>query len=356
MRELYSKLNDILSKIHYESIWHGFHRYTFALYDDKKVYFQNEVIPYDHRFLGNTSIEYNSEYIAIWNVTNPLSEDFEVLAADLVHEMFHAFQRENNEKRFPSDLLLLNYPDNNENFIVKYCENLLLTKAFASCEIDDKRKNLTKFIAARKYREDLIGDIIKQEYLSETIEGMAEYAGSMALKQISYLKYNSRIKGYINNLQTLDNRFFDTRRMLYYSGALFSILLSELELPFYHSIDKTDTSIFEIASDTASPKKPLVEFNETIMHEMISQYLSNKKQKFDEFLSSPNDEVTRNSFICGYDPMNMIKMGNKVLCSHFIMLKSSEKDEPEFIKGPIIINLKNGTNNEVQSYIKHRTN
>lgn len=141
--------------------------------------------------------------------------------------------------------------------------------------------------------------------------------------------------------------------MHYYSGALFGILLSELGLPFYHSVGSTEAPLFVIASEGIPAEKPLINFGEASMSEVINQYASDKKRRFDEFLSLPYEEVTVDAFICGYDPMNMIKMNDMILCSHFIMLQSYDSDESESIHGPVMIHLKSVTTNEVQSYIKH---
>ena len=130
MRELFMELDQIFDKVDFGNIWNGFTRYDFALYDEERVYLKNTVIPRDNRFLGNTAIEYNDAYIAIWHIENPSSEDSEILAANIVHEMFHAFQKEKGESRFPSDLKMLDYPYSEENIDVKYSENLLLARAF----------------------------------------------------------------------------------------------------------------------------------------------------------------------------------------------------------------------------------
>lgn len=105
MRNLYNEVDLFLDNISFNDIWPGFSRYEFALYDNESIYFKNGTIPYEQRFLGNTAIEYGGEFIAIWNVPDPQKEDVQLLAADLVHEMFHAYQRSHGENRFPDDLI-----------------------------------------------------------------------------------------------------------------------------------------------------------------------------------------------------------------------------------------------------------
>jgi len=352
MRELYKIVDEIIAGLDFDKIWSGFSKFNFALYDKENVYFKDEVIPYDNRFLGNTSIEYNGEFVAIWHVENPHKEDSQTLAADLVHEMFHAFQRTHNESRYPNDLKMLNYPDNMENYAIRHIENLLLTNAFLSDDLSIKKEFLKNFLSARKYRENLIGDIIKQEYYAETIEGMAEYIGSMALKQISHEKYTNRIKGFIENLRVLDNRFFDTRRLSYYTGTVFCILLSEVGINIYHKIGETEKPFFSLIAENSKSEKPIVNINIENLSEMTKKYTNDKKSKFDDFFKTTKEKVSGDYFICGYDPMNMIKVDDMILCSHFVMLKSNDSDEPVFIHGPVVVNLKKGSFNEVCSFVK----
>jgi len=352
MRELYKVVDEIIDSLDFDKIWTGFTKFKFALYDKDNVYFEDKVIPYDNRFLGNTSIEYNGDFIAIWYVENPHKKDSYILAADLVHEMFHAFQRTHGESRYPNDLKMLDYPNNVENYAIRHMENVLLADAILSDELGVKRESLENYIAMRKYRENLIGDIIKQEYYAETIEGMAEYVGSMALKQISYEKYSNRVRGFIENLKTLDNHFFDTRRLSYYAGAVFCILLSETGTSIQHKIGETEKPIFSLITESSRAKKPTININIDDLAEKIEKYTNDKKSKFDDFFKADNKMVEGNYFICGYDPMNMIKIDDRILCSRFVMLKSNDNDEPTFIKGPVVVNLKRNSSNEVCSFVK----
>lgn len=352
MRELYKAVDMILDSLDFERIWPGFTKCNFALYNDNGVYFREEAAQYDQRFLGNTSIEYNGEFIAIWRVDNPTAEDPQLLAADLVHEMFHAFQSVHNESRWPNDLLMLDYPENMDNFALRYSENLLLAHVFLADDTDSKKNFLHRFMSARKYREGVIGDIIKQEYYTETVEGLADYAGSMALKQLSQEKYTGRINSYVEHLQNLDGRFFDIRRMLYFTGALFCIALSEAGMDFHHEIGVTTTPLFCIAAQKSMLEKPSIAFDASLLAAETEQYLHDKRLKLAEFIKTHNERVEGNFTICGYDPMNMVKQDDMILCSHFIMLKDERDDETVFIQGPVAVCLKQGSVNQVSSYIK----
>ena len=119
MKELYAKIKNHLNHVVFEDIWPGFSMYDFALYDE------------DNEFEGR--------FIAIWKVYKPTDEIPEILAANLVHEMFHAFQKQEKDNRYPNDLIMLDYPENLENYICKYSENLLLVEAFVAADIHDKK-------------------------------------------------------------------------------------------------------------------------------------------------------------------------------------------------------------------------
>lgn len=353
MKKLYDEVNKILDSVDFEAIWHGFKKFSFALYNDDTVYFQDKSIPHDNRFLGNTSIDFKGELVAIWNVENPLDEDTQMLAANLIHEMFHAFQSQQGESRYPNDLVILDYPDNLENYEVKHSENLLLVRAFKSGTPQDRTDCLNQFVSARLFREDLIGDIINQEYYTETIEGMAEYAGLTALRQISPEKYESQIEKHLANLESADERFFNIRRMAYYSGSLFLVLSAELGRNIFHEIGKTDIPVFHLLKGSREKKCPPITLNGSQLTAEAAKHAAHKKSLFDEFLLAHKTEVAFDSFICGYDPMNMIKTGNMILCSRFVMLKSAaDNSAPAFIQGPVLVKLKDGSPRAVLSYIK----
>ena len=89
---LYREIELRIRKVDFSAVWKGFYPLRFAVYTDEQCYFDGNYIEKTDAFCANTAIQWGDEYIAIWNITeNP--EDMDALAASIIHEMFHAFQR-----------------------------------------------------------------------------------------------------------------------------------------------------------------------------------------------------------------------------------------------------------------------
>src|SRR6056297_844840 len=97
-------------------------KYNFALYNDDTVIINNKTIKKTDEFIVNTAIKYQGEYLAIWYLQNEM--DVTILASKLIHEMFHAFQNEQKEKRFPNEFeALVKYENSLEILQLKYLES-----------------------------------------------------------------------------------------------------------------------------------------------------------------------------------------------------------------------------------------
>lgn len=316
MRQLYEKLNVLLQLVPYEDICPGFRRCGYAIYDSDQVWLADKVIPRDKRFVGNTAIEFEGEFIAIYQVENPRETDAEILAAGLVHEMFHAYQMRSGENCWPDDFKLLAYPENMENYQLKYAENQLLAAAYHETGAR-KAGMLAAFRAIREQRRKLVGEYLEQELLTEHLEGCAEYAGCRALQSISPDKFSERIERYLSVLKTMDKAFFDIRRQAYFTGAVYSLALADCK-------------------------------EEEPLQTELQQYRRVKSEQIKEFLDRNPVEKVEDCMICGYDPMNMITCGRQVLCTHFVALKSGES--MQFLDGPVLLELEENDDRKVGKY------
>lgn len=352
MRNLYYEIELKLNKLDFDNIWPGFSRTDFALYDKKKVILKEQEIPYDNRFLGNTSIDFNGSKLAIWHVEDVKNEDSIILASNIVHEMFHTYQLLNGEVRFPNDLKGLDYPSDLGNFEIKNKEHKLLASCFDEEQTkEEKLKKFEKIVALRKFRREKYGDEISYEFQIETIEGSAEYCGSKALQRLSNNLYEKRVNDYKNNLLYNSELLFDVRRMAYYSGTLFLILLDDLKINVVKKITGQNKTIFEEVS-----KKVNLEMKNNATNgemEFESKYLNfvtKRKEKFKKYFAQDYKTVDTDATIVGYDPMNMTKENNLILCSNFIILADNHSLKKDFIQGPVVVKLKKDTTDHVEEY------
>ena len=339
--EMYASVNQILEQLDFNALFEGFKKYRFALYNSKEIVLDGITMPYQEDFRGNTSIKYEGEHIAIWNLEFDPIDDLEELAYLLTHEMFHCHQRANNETRYPSDLELLNYPDDIGNFISKYNENRYLADA---CEQRDL-KLLEKFAHIREMRYLVYPFMVGQELKVETIEGMAEYVGLKALEQINVEKYNAIIGNYIEKLRAEGNLLFDIRRISYFTGALFFICLDLFGHPVKNAFDR-ETTAYEQNRITSA--RDTVEIQPYSFIERNYAKLSRDKENtIDEHIKR-SEFVACNAGICGYDPMNMFRVEDVVFCSHFVFL--NQNDEAKIIDSAVVLKMAEGSNDRIVGY------
>lgn len=339
--QIYNTVNSILDTIDFSSLFMGFHKYRFALYSSKEIVLDGKVLPPRDDFRGNTAKEYEGEYIAIWNMEFDPVEDEERLAYCLVHEMFHCHQYVNKETRFPSDLDLLDYPEDVENFTKKYNENRYLADAYEQKDME----LMGKFVSIRKSRHEKYSVVISQEWKVETLEGMAEYIGLKALKQINEEKYTAIVYNYIEKLREESNLLFDIRRISYYTGAVYFLCLDRLGMPVRNNFD-TELTAFEQNPVDSSGVEVEVSSYDFISGE-FAKLTEEKERKIRDYIKGAK-YTESNAFICGYDPMNMFRQGDLIYCKHFVCL--NENGEVKMFRSAVVLKLAEGSNRKVTGY------
>lgn len=332
IRSLYAAVERRMEQIDFETLWHGFHRYEFALYTEDTVYLRDRELPWDERFLANTTIEFEGGQLAIWNIgameqamsgeedisntENSLKNelDVDILTAGMVHEMFHAFQVESGETRFSDDLAALDYPMETENFRIKYVENKILAQALDAADQREQRDLLREFVTLRAARQESFGTKISYEGGAETIEGMAEYVGTSALTMLSMEKYRMRVMSYQSKLRDLSQDMFDVRNQSYYVGTRLLLAAREAEVSMAHEVGAEERYVWEILKNELDRKD-----------DPMAQVLCARRQKQEiiirNFMEKTHTEVTGNFEVCGYDPVNMFKVGNLIYESNFFALR-----------------------------------
>ncbi|MFY9421509.1 MAG: hypothetical protein WAP91_00680 [Bacilli bacterium] len=325
MKKTYNEVLKRIKKIIFSRLWPGFFRFRFALYDDERVCIDGNIFPKDDRFLGNTAIKYNDEFLAIWDMKNSFIEDADILASKLVHEMFHAFQHLNGEERWANELAGLNYRYEPRNLSIKIQENRLLKSLHERFDWDE----YLRFFALRKLREKHYPQEIDYEARVEVIEGMANFVEFLALKQLDRMKY-------FNVIEKLKARVVDVcnlipvRHMCYDVGALLLLVCDENGIPFKHGIGETEKTVYEILSEDLEIGEAEVD-EEPAVQKLIRYHERKNENLIKEFISEKECRVRGKFRIYGFDPMNAVRHGDYLYSKHFIAYINDD-DEIKFIK------------------------
>lgn len=339
--KIYKSVNTILNTIDFNALFEGFHKYRFALYTSKEIIIDGKTIPYQDEFRGNTSIFFEGEYIAIWNMEFDPVDDTEQLAYCLIHEMFHCHQRTNNETRYPSDFELLNYPDDIENYVNKYNENKYLADAYEQHDIE----LLRKFAFIRETRYKKYPSMVCQEMKAETLEGMAEYIGLKALEFINAEKYRAIVDDYLGKLKAESNLLFDIRRISYFTGTIFFLCLERFGFSVNNVFDSEKTAYEQNRIDIAGVTSELHPYSFILNN--YNQLRTDKKAKVEEHIKR-SKYIECDAFICGYDPMNMFRIDDVIFCSYFVCL--SDNSDEKIINSAVALKLAEGSNRKIVGY------
>lgn len=339
MEKLYQQIEHYLQQIDFNQLWEGFHPFPFALYNQEKIILNHEVLPYHSSFRGCTTIKFNEEQIAIWQISDKeFQTDPRLLTYLIVHEMFHAFQKVNHETRFPNDLVLLEYPTDLLNHQFQLMEHHWIYELMNDSP-SNKRQILLQLIVLRTQREQLIGSIIHQEYLIETFEGMAEYIALKALLQLSYSLYEAKIQEYLQYLKEPDEQLFYPRKINYYTGALLLTALDQEPHLIKHCISKEKHSVYELIKQRLLSPDSLSMTSNATLCVSYHHYLSHKNELYESFSKEPLICYHGNYKICGYDPINMQKYDHHILCLTFICLKHANTNNIFVIDGPVLLHV-----------------
>lgn len=337
---LFRRVSDALERVPFDGIWHGFARMPFALYTSELVCLSDGVIPWDERFRGNTAISFGDSYLAIWDVEHDKArtDDAEllVLASCLVHEMFHAFQMQRGETRFPQDLVTLDYPWDAVNFSQKLAENRLLVAGVRTEDTEQKREALAGVLRIRSERQRRIGPImLDAERLSETAEGMAEYAGLRALRTLSAEQMSRNLSQHLDCLENPGEMLFDIRRISYSSGAMLLWLAAGAGVDFFHDVGTENRPVSALIEQKLSSVQASVPADLQSVESAMHKALAARRVQLDAFFAVPRERTEGDFRITGYDPMNMWKTDGRILCAHFVCLSGESGDV--FVEGPVAL-------------------
>lgn len=332
MSDLHYLISQKLNLIDFDKLYPGFKPFDFALYDDKYIYFNNKTIPWNESFIGNTSINYDGKSIAIWNLKYK-PDDLDIFTSKIVHEMFHAYQHEEGEVRFPNEFEGLNYDYNSDNLNLKMSEAKYLIMAFN----DKSEKSFNIFLSIRKKRLEAFPLNLKYESLAEVSEGTARFIELMVLKQLDNKKYTIELEQLIKSLLEIQN-YFPIRKACYNIGALILLTCKELGVELNYLIKDSSQSYLEVLVLNATKPSEIIKIDDR-SEIYIDNYFNKYKAKIKKLFESKYQTIEADQLI-GLDPMNTVKVDGLYYCTHFVRVLINKKEVNIF--GESVIKVESG--------------
>ena len=328
LKELYYIIKKNIDRIDFDSLWEGFKKLKFALYNDKECFFDGEYIEKTNEFIANTAINYHGEVIAIWNVMEDV--DLITLTSKIVHEMFHGYQMINNESRFPDELdALYNYQYDDNNLSTKLAENKMLVILLDNFTARD----YNRFLGLRSSR--LKNNHYEYVYESkiEQIEGSANYVELMALKKLSYYAYLRKLSELKERI-TSKNNFFPIRVLCYDIGALLILLLNQNNIPFDLGFSEDSFSLTLVKN-----YKNIVNLDFLLFSKEIEDYYNHASDIINKAIEKNDVVIDEECDILGVNVYNAIYYKNYIISIYFVMV--GNMDSPRIEYGNFVIETLN---------------
>lgn len=339
-RQLMSKI----AQLDFEKIWPGFHRLPFVLYDSERCCAAGRVQARDPAMIGNTAIQWNGTPTAIWNLELDPCDDLDLLAANIIHEMFHAYQLELGESRWPDDLVLLNTKRTLLDLQLECGEYAALAGT------DAPGSAVACAAALHKARKASGGAWLREQERLETVEGMAEYAGLCALEQLAPEKVRARLEQFRNVLRDPQRLLEQPRLVSYYAGAMRLWLARSAGIPMSHSVGSETQTVCELLIP-AVPEISAVQLPDArTLSELYEKDAACRETCICKAAERLRRERIGSFRIAGYDPMNMLRSGDRILCSTFVRLEGN--GQTYSFAGETLLAMETGADREVCAFFR----
>ncbi len=332
-------LLDLLKKNPLNEYWQGFTMVPFALYDSAEIVLCN-IDPHDSsftyvdglyvgkwqdKFLGNTAIDFNGEYIAIWNLEDcgGISPELSSLYSCLSHEMFHCYQLKNNWTLWADEFLAVTYPYSEDSLSIRLMEMDILLEALKEDDPCKKKDLISKFIFIREERRKLIGKYLDYELALESCEGTATYVEFKALSRIENFSTLDHINSFIDRSKLHDLSCF--RSSCYSFGLLMALLLDQCYPSWHKEFTFSKLPLYDFFKSKSSFSLDHNDFIiDNIYKENAKQLLNTHLKKSENIITNFFNKdlykiiVTGNLRISGFDPMNIVTYDKYVLHKNFL--------------------------------------
>jgi len=331
---VYDQLKNRFDRVNFSALWTGFHPFKFALYNDKECYYNGAFVEKTSDFMANTAIKYKDEHIAIWYLESE-PDDFDCLAASLIHEMFHAFQQVSGETRYPNEFeALFNYNYSIENISIKISEAKLMNEIITN----DKTTKFGALLKLRRYRKEKFEYEFDYESMIEQIEGTACYIEISALRVINPVKAQNHLEKLLHRIVDPKN-YLPIRVISYETGAMFIHCIQKAG-DFNYEIFDSETFGQKIIKDIDFTNINIVK-DETI-HDQILAY-KNATNKIIEAAIAKNKIALSGKYpLCGLNIYDARWNGRYAVSNYFVSYK--DKEEIKVLSGNYVLELDDDLN------------
>lgn len=299
MRDIYLALKERVDIISKTALWPGFVPGSFAIYNENEAYTKNGPIARPAEFVGNTAITFGGETIGIWNVRG--GEDPDILAGNMVHEMYHAYQLGGGgEDRMPDEFAPRTHGPDPLNIEMRIAENRSLIAGDAE-----------GFCRMRRARQELFPSDVRYESYCECLEGAAEYIGVSATAILSPEKAAEKLRLFRERM--LDPRWLagNNRMGAYYSG----VFLLKLDECIPH--EQGGKTFWEHFEEKQAPGKATLPFVSPACMDAVNEEMSRRRGIMSAMLEKKLKEVDHSEFYC-FESLNSFWCDGRIYCPHFV--------------------------------------
>lgn len=328
LQQVYDSIKERMNALDFSALWKGFHPFRFALYNDTACCLDGRLTEKPEEFFANTAIHYHGEHMAIWKLAQE-PQDIDALAASIVHEMFHAFQLDCGEKRYPDERrALLAYHYAAENLSAKLQE-----AEWMHAILEGNEEKFSALLSLRKLRKQLFPKQYDYEARMEQIEGTANHVEWLALRQMAPEKGKARLLKMLDDMTNV-GKYFPIRRISYTIGAVLLCCIKKCspfafwgfgERPFSDEI-LDDVS----AASSGITVRPEISAHLTAYNEETERRIQAALKKGEICLKGSYPLVSLNIWNARWN-------GKYALSNHFVAYL--DENRPKFLNGHFVVEM-----------------
>ena len=334
--ELGATLRDHISA-HLPGIWPGYAVTPFMLYNDAFQVAVGDQWPSrfqeaqpgifvaqgtDPQLMGSTALMYDNRMIAIWDTRSwSNTPDTAIAAGGIAHEMFHAYQMA-HQWHYSNDAILCAYPHSTESTTLVLAENTLLADTLHANDAD-LRILLTQLARLRTQRTVMIGDVyMEYDMRVESMEGTAAFVEICMQAAVSGQTHAICGQRYADMLQKTDDLLKRYRHRCYAAGLMLCLAADRLVPDWRSCWNGTMSPLFTWlmdethinAAETNEALIPLQQLQQASV--LVNAYRQENQAALDEYITQPTITLEGNLALTGFDPMNIVCVGNRCLHIH----------------------------------------